>query len=581
MTCAFWKSKSRQKKSASDQMKNNLTKTKRQETGAPIAKFLRKHYVDILAVLLIAGFLISGILTLHEYSINWDESLGNMFFAERYQYYFRTFDIRYLDFNTPLPYLSSLPLNLFAPTIRYNPIAFPPIFDISSSISMHLVSYKLHLLDPVDAYHLPIILYAAFFLCILYCFLSKRVGKPTALMTIAFMAFFPRFYGDMHFNGKDIPETISFGLSLITYLRWYEKKTWGRTFVAGLAFGLALAMKINALFLPLIWVLGVWQFKRIKKEEFWRTVSQFILQHVIMIVMAFHVFLLTWPYLWSDPNRIIIYFRTYITQGDRVIQAYSWNFKPLLMVLTMSPEIFVIFFLAGIGFAIWRLVKDRDPLLRLFLVWCFVPLIRICLPGMVNFDGIRHFLEFLPAACFLAAYAIRSLATLLSKKKAWMKLATGSIVGVLFVTNILLIFIRYHPYEYLYYNSFIGARKNAGKIFSQDELSDYWAITYRKGLAWLDENVEQHSYLNVPLAARIVEITKRIWLRQDIVTIDANGLKSLEKSDADIYVMFVTRPVFYDDIAKYCVDNLTPVYEIDLLSTPLLVLYHWDVKDFQ
>ena len=40
-----------------------------------------------MALILVLVFLVSGVLTLPQYGISWDEGLGNLFFGERYFYY--------------------------------------------------------------------------------------------------------------------------------------------------------------------------------------------------------------------------------------------------------------------------------------------------------------------------------------------------------------------------------------------------------------------------------------------------------------------------------------------------------------
>ncbi len=65
----------------------------------------------------------------------------------------------------------------------------------------------------------------------------------------------PRFWGDMHFNVKDVPETIYFGATLMAYWVWHEAPTRKRALVAGLLMGCALAAKPNAVFiLPILLV---------------------------------------------------------------------------------------------------------------------------------------------------------------------------------------------------------------------------------------------------------------------------------------------------------------------------------------
>jgi hypothetical protein len=535
------------------------------------------HFQDIIAAFFILVFTISGIATLKEYGLNWDEGLGNLFFGERNLYYFRTFDTRYLDFSAQIPYLDSLPLNASLSPWRNTPQAFPPLFDTISAGSMHIFSYKLHWLDPIDGFHLPTILFAALFLVFLYHFIAKRLGKTVALIGIVMVGTSPRIFGDMHFNEKDIPEMVAFGLAVISYYWWYESKTWKRAILAGLITGIAWAIKVNAIFLPVIFILGIWRwdFKRLKLKETWPRIKEFFFQHLLMIIAAIHVFFLSWPWLWTDPRRFLIYINIFSSVGYNS-GSQIFNFTPLSLIFFTMPKYFLAFLLVGIGFSILWMIRKKNPMIRLLIMWMIVPVLRVSIPGAVNFDGIRHFLEFLPAAAILAAFGIVTAIQSIKWQKIWLKRGIALFLLAASIFNIVEYEITYHPYEYLYFNRLIGTRQDAAKVFGQDQISDYWAITYRKGMAWLKQNAVQDSYLYIPIAEWLANITQRVWLRTDIQTIDRNQLEKIRKTDAPIYVMFINRPAFYDDIANICIKNGSPVYQIDLMGSSLMQIYRFD-----
>ena len=82
----------------------------------------------------------------------------------------------------------------------------------------------------------------------------------------------------------------------------------------------------------------------------------------------------------------------------------------------------LLFLLAGIIIIIHRLLQKDQTVFRLWLAWLMVPIIRISLPGMINFGGIRHFLEFIPAAALIAGYGAASLVDVFSKGESGKKL---------------------------------------------------------------------------------------------------------------------------------------------------------------
>ena len=89
---------------------------------------------NILAAGYILIFLVTGILTLPNYGLTWDEGLGNLFFSERYLHYFTSFDATHLNFEAELPDNQSHPLNLFNSPYHLEPNQFPPVADMASVV---------------------------------------------------------------------------------------------------------------------------------------------------------------------------------------------------------------------------------------------------------------------------------------------------------------------------------------------------------------------------------------------------------------------------------------------------------------
>ncbi|MDR3575534.1 MAG: glycosyltransferase family 39 protein [Anaerolineaceae bacterium] len=530
---------------------------------------------DWLVAALVLVFLVCGIATLPQYGLTWDEGLGNLFFGERYFYYLTTFTDKFLDFKANLSVTQKLPLNLFASPYHDHPYLYPPLADTLSAASMHLFSYQLHWLDPVDGFHLVKVLLAALFLWFLYRFASRQLGKLPAFFAVLFLAVFPRFWGDMHFNPKDVPETIFFGLCLMAYIDWYEHPHWVKALGVGLLAGAALAVKVNAVFIPVILILGVWRWD-LRNPKTWLAAGKELLRqlhhYVLMALSCLGLYYLSWPYIYGNPLLARTYFSFMATQEGRVGWP-GWSWEPLAQVLTTMPEVILVLFLLGLVLVCRQLFKDKAMIWRLLLVWCLLPIFRISLPGMVNFDGIRHFLEFLPAAMLLAGYGAAALIKWISRGRPRWKLALSLMVLLLVGMNTANILANYYPYEYIYYNSLIGGLPGARQAFGPSEVTDYWASSYRQGLQWIDQNAPSDSNLQAPVANWLVQITRKVWLRPDIQLVPADQQESAYKTSSPVYVMFVDRPEFYTNLAKYCTQKLKPVHEIDVDGVPVLWIY--------
>ena len=533
-------------------------------------------WLDRLALVFILAFFLSGVLTLPRYGLTWDEGLGNVFFGERYYLYLTSFQEKFLDFRANLVATGDLPLDLFVSPYHEQPFVYPPLADTVSAAAMHLLSYDLHLIDPVDAFHLPKVVLSAIFLWVFYRFLARRAGRPAAFMALLFLGTFPRFWGDMHFNPKDVPETAFFGLTLMAYAAWYERPHWAKALLTGLCFAAALAVKMNAVFIPFVLLLGVWQWD-LRRPRSWLAhlthIREHLVEYLLMGGSTLLAYYLAWPYIYKAPLQALTYFKLMASQEGRV-GGMNWNWQPILQVLSTMPEIMLACFLVGLGLACVQTWKKPVLVWRLGLAWALLPVLRISLPGMVNFDGIRHFLEFLPGAALLAGLGALQLALWLGGKRPRLRLAWGVLMVALLAGSSADIAARYFPYEYVYYNRLVGGLPGARQVFGAEESTDYWALSYRQGLEWINQHAGQGASLNVPLAGYLVDETRRIWLRPDIQLLPEKADLS-QTGGKEVYVMFILRPGFYRSISIDLIRSQQPVYQVLVDGAAVMSIYRY------
>jgi 4-amino-4-deoxy-L-arabinose transferase-like glycosyltransferase len=531
------------------------------------------------STLLTILFLIVGVLTLKDYGLTWDEGLGNMFFGERYLNYWMTLNPEYLDFNVDLDLHRQHQLNLYLSPLHNNPYEFPGLSDTLSAGTMYLFSYWLGWLSPIDGFHLFPILLATLFLWILFRFVAPQMGKFTALMAMLFLATFPRFWADMHFNVKDVPETIFFGLTIMSYFIWSKKPLLKKALVTGLLFGCALGTKANAFFIPFLILLAILPWN-LNKQSWLVALNHFkdyFLHYIVMGTTSITFYIVSWPYL---HNNVIANIRPYISSLIRhgTKNDFSLNIEPIIQTITTMPEVMVIFFLMGLALLVYKAVKTESIFMRILLAWAVIPILRVVLPGAKNFDGIRHFLEFVPAAAIIAAYGASQLANIVSKLRNLPKLLIQSVFIFLVIINTFQYTLLYYPYLHIYYNQFEGGLKGARDGFLQEEATDYWGSSYRQGMEWINQNAPQDSIVSALMADWIVNISGPIFLRKDLITMPASNLPDfsvMKQAKAPTYLMFVTRPGFYTDEIEYSINRGTLVHEIVVDDVTILKIYRF------
>jgi 4-amino-4-deoxy-L-arabinose transferase-like glycosyltransferase len=277
--------------------------------------------------------------------------------------------------------------------------------------------------SPAEGFRMTGFLFGA--LSVLATFLLGRelVSSRTGFIAALLLACSPRYFYDAHLACFDVPITAMWTLSLVTFWRGLvsppgvAKK---RALVAGIVFGLALSTKLNALFLPTLFVL-IWLHQRGTKGAFafvdspsggvdlrlpdvpWVLISCAVLGPLVAIA--------TWPWLWHDTvQRIgnyvgfhmhhehypIMYF------GQMLVKPpFPASFSTVMTILTV-PTPAVVLGAIGLMHALFRTALRRSTEDFTLALGTALPLFLIALPGTPIFGGVKHWYDALPTLYVLA-----------------------------------------------------------------------------------------------------------------------------------------------------------------------------------
>ena len=187
---------------------------------------------------------------------------------------------------------------------------------------------------------------------------------------------------------------------------------------------------------------------------------------------------LTWPYLW--PNPIGHFFETV-----QIMAQHPWpgsvlfngvtfranglpaSYMPILLAIQLTEPVWVLFGV-GVAVAIYGSIKRRmenRELLALMLIWFILPLFTFIVLRPTMYDNFRQSFFILPPIFFMTGLAFERI------RKPVLQ---GALIGLVAIPG-LIASVRLHPYEYIYYNQFIGGLNGAAHKFELD----YWGISYR------------------------------------------------------------------------------------------------------
>jgi hypothetical protein len=267
----------------------------------------------------------------------------------------------------------------------------------------------------------------------------------------------------------------------------------------------------------------------------------------------------TWPYLWPNPLGHLI-------ESLRVMSQYPWpgqvlfngtqyastyiprSYLPVLLGIQLTEPVWVLFFV-GLTVAVIGFVKKRGyvELLVLTLVWFVLPLAGFVISRTPLYDNFRQVFFILPPVFLMAGVVFEKV-----KRQVW-QVALIALVVLPGVIGI----VRLHPYEYIYYNTFIGGEKGAFRRFELD----YWGTSYREAADWLNETAPPNADIWVDGPAHLLDM----YLRPDLKMFSPYEAERAEHYD---YVVLTTR---YDlDLKEY--PDAQAVYKIERGGALLTVI---------
>ena len=567
--------------------------------------FIKAPFEALCLCVFLIAYCICYIITISDYGVTFDEALGELYAGDRYLRFFLTSDTDFLHIVDPhstnkadLPIKSkqipaySDPLHpdftqmaWYAKKHAEHQWGFGPTL---SALGKHIFFTKLHLLDAIDAHHISLMFLAVILFISLYVFAYRVFGFWVALFSIVALSIHPRFLAHCHFNTKDIPSTVLFSLAIITFYFGLNRNLAKYILLSAFISGLALATKANALFLPLIlytWFLLVLLGRIFGKEK--HIISGKILMSLYMYpFIGILVCLIAWPYLLSNfPNNIMNHAGFLADRGLEGPE--NWQMAPLAKVISTTPVLMLLLSLLGFFSLCYRFIKNKKErgALVLIMIWVIVPVLRVSVPLARDFDGIRHWIEYLVPLSILSGLGFSLIVSSISSIIKTLPVGNSAQIYSerLFAIS-LLAFVSHptitwnianNPYQIAYFNSLIGGLSGAQNYkflgVQIEDTTDYWASSYRKGLEWLNKNAEPNSMLFVGVAEHIMTHVPKSWLRSDI---EVKKMKDLnlatsQPHTAAIYLMYITRPNHYPKLENKILfqkfdSSIIPTYQISV-----------------
>jgi len=548
--------------------------------------------LNTVAGVLLGVFLLAAWWTLPDYGITYD--CHEYFLGDKNLVYLVTREGTHLDYaadSVPIHQRAShLDLHANSVFAAENPQEIWPFGAVVTSISKHGL-FGLGLVDDVfDAHHAILPLLVALLGWFVFRFVAREIGPWAGLIAIVCLLSYPRFWAHLHNNYKDIPSAVWFSLVVLSFYHGIEHRRVKQIILAAVLWGAALATKGNALFLP--FVVGVWFwyviYRRVRSSQ---TGELIVERRAIMALCAFPfiglaVAALLWPYLMQNfPDHLLLHW-DYIRERGATGPDH-WQLAAVGKVLSMTPPVMLVLMGCGLACIAYRSGRGRavSNLDALLLLWLTVPVLRVSVPRAHDFDGIRHWIEFVVPAAIIASIGATWLGKAVARRIPQPRRSLAAGVAILLIHLPALYWnARLHPYQICYYNFLVGGLGGAQERMI-DQSTDYWGSSYRQGCAWLNENAEADAGLVVGMGEHIVRYTAEAWLRPDIVLISTDGMLKDEalaesaKHDGPVYLMYITRWRHYNMLTRSVeARRKPPLHQIVVDGGVILKIYRLDAE---
>ena len=144
------------------------------------------------------------------------------------------------------------------------------------------------------------------------------------------------------------------------------------------------------------------------------------------------------------------------------------SYLPVLLGIQMTEPVWFLF-AAGLGLTLWQAARRQArsiELLVLTALWFLLPCLGFIFTRSPLYDNFRQVFFILPPVFLMAGMVFERISRPVCKAAfILLCLAPGIIAG-----------LQLHPYEYIYYNRFIGGETGAFRRFELD----YWGTSYRE-----------------------------------------------------------------------------------------------------
>ena len=206
---------------------------------------------------------------------------------------------------------------------------------------------------------------------------------------------------------------------------------------------------------------------------------------------------LFWPFLWrasfADLKKSLLILADHPHETVNMFEGIvypSYNlprsFLPVLMSIQFTEPL-VVLSVIGLVLCIVLFIRKKTDRLQLFVVasWFLLPFLYYLITTPSDYNNFRHYLFITPPLFIFTGYSIQQIFKLIHAKVVQIALVILILIpGIMPITKL-------HPYQYIYYNQFVGGVEGAFRRFDLD----YFGISYKEAMDFLETVADEDDHV--------------------------------------------------------------------------------------
>jgi 4-amino-4-deoxy-L-arabinose transferase-like glycosyltransferase len=340
-------------------------------------------------------------------------------------------------------------------------------------------------LPDLTAHRMGNIILNSLLFAMLYLLVQDVYGWWVGVLSSVFLFSMPRVFFHAHLSALDLAAATMIVMVVLLFWKTRQNSSWWIDIALAVVWGLAVATKVNAVFVYFVFV--IWSLPYKYEEWMGRRL-------LVMGVLAIPVFILSWPWLYHYTFERIWEYVLFITVDHWEIgqwyfnQFYMpppWHFPFVITAVVVPLTLFILFF---VGLARVLMRKEERPFGWYLILNGFVPMLALAIGQSMVYDNDRLFIAAMPFIAALAAIGFYALVQLLGRRLTG-RTQLAAAVGLLLIVLLPQIWSVRSIYPHLlsYYSEGIGGVAGAEAMGLE---VTYWCETYNEALDYLNEHAE-------------------------------------------------------------------------------------------